>query len=159
MAEQPPEGPPKDGEGEGDSGGPDFGKMAGLQHLFRAIFESCIQANKAIEKRSLDFFKALYLDDDGKPRTTSIDGQEVANMVLVNHQSLSIEELEVEFELTLGDVSKGDEGHDDVDHQMSCDMSGASKNTAKCRILFKGGDPPEGIARINNSLVKTIKEH
>jgi len=160
MDETPAEPPtPDEPKGSGD-GGTDYSKLGGLQHLFQAIFEAGVQANKLIEKRSLEFFKKLYLDDEGKPRTTKINDQEIANMVLVNHQSLTIEELEIEFEIALGGLQQGDEDEEEVNREVSVDVAGnhSGRKMASCRIKFKGGDPPEGIASITTSLVKQIKE-
>jgi hypothetical protein len=138
------------------------GQYATFKKLVETIFESGVHATKLIEGRSLSMFQELYFNKDGTPKTTKVGDQEIANIALVNHQSLTIDELVIDFEVELGEVHSNDNDEEqNAKHDIHCDTAGAHthRRLAKCSIKFKGGDPPEGIARINNQLVKLIHEH
>jgi len=69
---------------------------------------------------------------------------------LANHQSLSLEKLDISFEVDLQNYDKG----------QAIVSTGSkwfgSSTKAKIEMSFKGEKPSEGVMKINDSLVKTI---
>jgi hypothetical protein len=82
-------------------------------------------------------------------------------ITLVPHNGLAIEEVSVEMKVKL---STADEGKDTKGNKVArvrkiiSDFSNreGGKELATITVKFKGGDPPEGLARIKDNLIKLI---
>lgn len=87
---------------------------------------------------------------------------QVPMQTLVTGQSLAIEELTISMDIELqGMDERSDVGctHRKLKINPSIGGNGwfaKKRNTAKISITFKGQDPPEGYARIDNQLIKLL---
>ena len=86
-------------------------------------------------------------------------------ITLVPHNGMAIKEVEIEMEVALspGDSeeinkSKATKKKPSKIHQFITDLSRRNKGRkmAKIKVKFNGQDPPEGLARIKDSLIKII---
>ena len=86
--------------------------------------------------------------EDGKMIEKEV---KVPMYTLAQHQSMKIDELEITFCVNLEDL----QDQETVAHGFGI-FKKESDSRAKIRMSFKGGEPAEGIMKINDSLVKTI---
>lgn len=133
------------------------GGLSGLHDLLEAIYGAGVSANSLIQDRVLAHFKDTYFEDDGKPKTIKLNGADVAVLSLINYRSLLIDELELTFKIKIAGLDQGT--GDTIGKAVGLDIGSTEESgMATCRIKFKGGDPPEGIARIQNQTVLKIPE-
>ena len=155
-----------------------MGKSFPLQSLFQALHQAVSQAAHTAQQASLemltDYFTEIK-DADGNPsgvyvpRTMSLalpqhDGDEIKHVKhdvpvfsLVKHQAMSLETLEMVFDVEL-------HGLDDLDKGDTCEDVAVStptgpfrrKTMAKVTMTFKGSNPPEGTMRLNDKILKTF---
>lgn len=156
-----------------------------LDDFVGAIHTAVIKSTDIAETHELDHIrKQEYWIDTGdkdadggsiyKPRMVTVrlpiweDGVQaehdiqVPMQTLVTGQSLAIESLTVEMDVELQGMEEGaDVGctHRKLKINPSIGGNGwfaKKRNTAKISITFKGQDPPEGYARIDNQLIKLL---
>jgi hypothetical protein len=89
---------------------------------------------------------------DGTWRT-----REVPEIALMHHHALQIEEVRLKFRVTMseGEVGQGVM----VELSRPADPSAAqavAPGSGEVEILFRRGDPPEGIARVSGEYYKTL---
>ena len=146
-----------------------------LDNVFQGIYKSIVEAQNTIEQHYVGEIKEDYFDKDGNPYMIKIQlpqgtdgGMKEVNIpviTLVPHNGMAIKEVEIEMEvsLTLGDSEKINQS--DVTQKKPSrikkfitDLSRRNKGSkmAKIKVKFNGQEPPEGIARIKDSLVKII---
>jgi len=134
-----------------------------FDHLIQCLYNSVVYAQRYVETEHLKRVIGTYFDDHGRPVTKKIilptaEGDqevEIPIMTLAGHNHLKIDNLEMEFEVDLGQF----ENSDNHQKRRMIAMIGRKdpKNTlAKVKLTIKNGDTPEGIARINDKIVKTI---
>jgi len=79
---------------------------------------------------------------------------------LTTGQSLKIDEITVEMEVELQGLDDSDpHAHDHCTLMVNTNSGGGllkKSNRAKLSVTFKGQDPPEGYARIDNQLIKLL---
>jgi hypothetical protein len=137
-----------------------------LTELFKSLHASVEEATDvsrcAVNRWIEQFFT---VDEDGKytPKYVTmimpvmVGGQMVEKEIripmytLANHQSMKIDELEIDFCVNLEDL----QDKETIAHGFGL-FKKQSDNRAKIRMSFKSGEPAEGIMKINDSLVKTI---
>ena len=147
-----------------------------LQSLLEALHQAVNQATNVAKESSLEGLKDFFYethDDKGdptgewKPKTIklilpSAEGSEIKSEAyevplysLVNHQSMSIDELKMDFEVELlGLDNLPDSG---TTHLMASPPGVFSKKTiAKVEVTFKGGAASEGMMKINDKIIKTF---
>ena len=101
----------------------------------------------------------LPMWEDGKQTEKDI---QVPMQTLVTGQSLAIEALTVEMDVELQGMEDGaDVGCTHRKLKINPTVGGngwfaKKRNTAKISITFKGQEPPEGYARIDNQLIKLL---
>jgi hypothetical protein len=87
---------------------------------------------------------------------------QVPMQTLVTGQSLSIDQMSVEMEVELQGMEEGADvgcAHRKLRINPAVGGNGwfaKKRNTAKISITFKGQEPPEGYARIDNQLIKLL---
>jgi hypothetical protein len=132
-----------------------------LQTLIRTIKSSIVRSTQVLEDHHLRRLSE-YFNEDGTPETVELelDGKkcQVPAFTLVNHQSLSIEGLEMEFKARLFDY--------DVPKDTSCDCEvlvdvkkpkdDNPDEFAHIKISFKQTDSPEALQRINDQLLQQL---
>jgi hypothetical protein len=150
-----------------------------LQALFQAIHRSVVKATRVAQDASLkslqkDYFTEVH-DESGKPTGTlkpktvvmtlpHQEGPEIKKIpyevplfALVKHQAMTIDELEMDFEVELHGLEQLQVDDDEDETVLSASTSGGAfsrKTIAKVRMKFKGDDPPEGVLRLNDKVLK-----
>ena len=142
----------------------------GLDEIFQSIYSSVVEAQNTIESHYLGEIVEDYFEKDGSPKMIRVKmpGKEgklqeihVPAISLVPHQGILIDEVEVEMKVKLS----GSEEEKDSKGQkqgklkkINTDFSNrdGGKELATIRVKFKGSDPPEGLARIKDNLIKFI---
>jgi hypothetical protein len=159
--------------------------MAGEQSFdsfIEGIQHACHNAVRGMQDQHLELFDRYFekeLDDQGaetghlRPKIVTLmmpstsshkeDDYEiqVPLFTLVPLRSIVIEQLKVEFEVRINAAK------DDVDRKQrprnflmvdtgGWNLFGKGGKHAKVEVIFKGADPPEGVVRLNNQVVKTL---
>ena len=114
-----------------------------LDDIFQSIYSSVVEAQNTIESHYLGEIVDDYFEKDGTPKViiVKLPGQDgklkdvhIPAISLVPHQGILIDEVEVEMKVKLS----------------------GSKELATIRVKFRGEQPPEGLARIKDNLIKVI---
>ena len=143
----------------------DLTPSGSFDELLRAIYNSATFAQRKIETEHMAHVLRTYFDDDGTPKCYRIklptnDGGETETdiplLTLAPSQHLSISELEMEFDVDIGQFDC--EESDGKKIRARIGSENHHKNKAKIQIKFKGSAPPEGIARVNDQLIKILPD-
>lgn len=146
--------------------------------LIEAITNAVVQAREATERQHfklIDYYFEQKEQGDGNDLVAKtvqiyvpsmeIDGEkhepvEVPLITLVPMNSLKIDEVSVEFDAHLGGIDQSETQEKKHGAQMALAMGGGrkigGKNNVKVKVTMKGGDPPEGVVRINDRILKLI---
>ena len=106
---------------------------------------------------------STYFDDDGNPITFKVnlpsnDGEvkeaAIPLLTLAPNSHLTISELEMKLKVDLGQFN---DDENIKNNKLSAKIgTGDKTNLAKIRIKMTGANAPEGLARINDQLVKIL---
>ena len=134
-----------------------------FNQLVKSLYRSTVLAQSKVEQLHYQNFITNYFDEDGKPNFITLtlpsndgDGSHSVNvdvpLLTLSHSThLNIKELEIEFEVELGHFE------DIEDDEISAKVSSVSgKNMAKIKLKLDAANPPEGIARIRQELIKIL---
>ena len=140
-----------------------------LDHLTKGLYDAVVQAQNLAEKQHIE---ALYdyLDEDGNPKciTIKIEGKDVnvPLATLVPHSSIKIKELTMDLKVKLNNFGKrksnimssifGKGCAGAIEADLGASILPIKNNYANLKITFEGADPPEGLVRLNNNLIKQI---
>ena len=146
-----------------------------LDNVFQGIYKSIVEAQNTIEQHYVGEIKEDYFDKNGKPYMVPVQlpvGQNgemktinIPVITLVPHNGMSIKEVEIEMQVALSpgeseeiNKSKTTKKKPSRIRSFLTDLSNRNKGheMAKIKVKFNGQDPPEGLARIKDSLVKII---
>jgi len=141
-----------------------------LDDIFRGIYSSVVEAQNAIEQHYLGEVTEDYFDEDGSPKMILLqlpgsDGKmrevHVPAISLVPHYGLAIDEVTVEMKVKLSTSDEDKETKGTKVGKVKKIISDFSnreggKELATIIVKFKGKDPPEGLARIKDCLIKII---
>lgn len=147
------------GEGQGSH-------ISSLDSLVEAVYNSVTYAQRKVETEHLSRVMSTYFDKEGNPVTFKVNlpgnnGEitetAVPLLTLSKNSHLSIKELEMELKVDLGHF--GDKENSDL-KKLSAKMSGPRKsdNLTTIKIVMKGTDPPEGLAKLNDQLIKILPD-
>lgn len=144
-------------------------KGAFLDHLTKGLYDAVVQAQNLAENQHIEAL-GKYINEDGSPKCMKmlIGGQkvDVPLATLAPQSSIKIKELTMELKVRLnrfgkrksklggGIFCKGDAGAIAAD--LGASILPTKNNYANLKITFEGADPPEGVVRINNNLIKQI---
>ena len=149
--------------------------MNSLDNVFQGIYKSIVEAQNTIEQHYLGEIKEDYFAKDGKPYMIPVQLPNGANgemktinipvVTLVPHNGMAIKEVQVEMKVALSEGESEEINSNESTkkkpsriRKFLTDLS--NRNTgqemAKITVKFNGQDPPEGLARIKDSLVKLI---
>ena len=142
----------------------DEGSLNSLDKLVQAIYNSVTFAQRKVETEHLKMVMSTYFDDDGNAKTFKVqlpgNGGEISTVdipqiTLTNNSHLAIDEIEMKLAVNLSHFA--DEINNE-NHKLCAKMAGArgQNNLTKIRIKMKGKDTPEGIATINDQLIKLL---
>jgi len=141
-----------------------------LEGIFQSIYSAVTESQNTIEQHYLGEIVEDYFEKDGTPKmiVAKLPGKNgelrevrIPSITLVPHQGILIDEVEVEMKVKLS----GSEDEKDTKAQKQgkirkiiTDFSNreGGKELATIRVKFKGSDPPEGLARIKDNLIKFI---
>jgi len=140
-----------------------------LDHLTKGLYDAVVQAQALAENQHIEAI-GKYMNEDGTPKCMKmvIGGNEidVPLQTLSTQSSIKIKELKMKLKVKLsnfgkresrfggGIFRKKDAGAIEADLGSSI-LPGRS-NYADLEITFEGTDPPEGLVRLNNNLIKQI---
>ena len=141
-----------------------------LDDIFQSIYSSVVEAQNTIEAHYLGEIVEDYFEKDGSPKMIRVKmpGKEgklqeihVPAISLVPHQGILIDEVEVEMKVKLSGSEEEKDSKGQKQGKLKkiiTDFSNrdGGNELATIRVKFKGSDPPEGLARIKDNLIKFI---
>ena len=159
IAPEPPPDPPPTGTSGGDGG-----SLNSLDKLVQAIYNSVTFAQRKVETEHLKMVMSTYFDDEGNARTFRVqlpgNGGEITTadiplITLTNNSHLAIDEIEMKLAVNL---SHFEDEINNENNKLCAKMAGTrgQDNLTKIRIKMKGKDTPEGLATINDQLIKIL---
>ena len=141
-----------------------------LDDIFQSIYSSVVEAQNTIESHYLGEIVDDYFEKDGTPKVivVKLPGQDgkpkdvsIPAISLVPHQGILIDEVEVEMKVKLSGSEEEKDSKGQKQGKLKkiiTDFSNreGGKELATIRVKFKGEQPPEGLARIKDNLIKVI---
>ena len=141
-----------------------------LDDIFQSIYSSVVEAQNTIESHYLGEIVDDYFEKDGTPKViiVKLPGQDgklkdvhIPAISLVPHQGILIDEVEVEMKVKLSGSEEEKDSKGQKQGKLKkiiTDFSNreGGKELATIRVKFKGKEPPEGLARIKDNLIKFI---
>jgi hypothetical protein len=140
-----------------------------LDHLTKGLYDAVVQAQALAENQHIEAL-GKYVNEDGTPKCLKmvISGEnvDVPLITLAPQSSIKIKELKMDLKVRLnsfgkrkskkggGIFCKKDAGAIDAD--LGSSILPTKNNYANLTITFEGSDPPEGLVRLNNNLIKQI---
>lgn len=135
-----------------------------LEALFSGLFHAVVEAQRSIEALAFDTSMSRYFNTDGSPKTVSIQMPshsdlnetrtvDVPLFTLVPHHSLATDEVTIELPVVINEHKAADGAPGSVNVAFS-DVN--QDKVGSIVIKFSGKDQPEGIAKINDRLLKLI---
>ena len=140
-----------------------------LDHLTKGLYDAVVQAQALAENQHIEAL-SKYVDEDGNPKCMKfvIEGKDVQVPLatLAPQSSIKIKELTMDLKVKLNNFGKResrsgggifrrrDAGAVSVD--LGASILPSKNNYANLKITFEGTDPPEGVVRLNNNLIKQI---
>ena len=141
-----------------------------LDDIFQSIYSSVVEAQNTIESHYLGEIVDDYFEKDGTPKViiVKLPGQDgklkdvhIPAISLVPHQGILIDEVEVEMKVKLSGSEEEKDSKGQKQGKLKkiiTDFSNreGGKELGTIRVKFRGEDPPEGLARIKDNLIKVI---
>ena len=140
-----------------------------LDHLTKGLYDAVVQAQSLAENQHIEALNK-YINEDGTPKCMEmvINEQKISIPLatLAPQSSIKIKELTMELKVRLnkfgkrksklggGIFCKEDAGAIGAD--LGASILPTRNNYANLKITFEGADPPEGVVRLNNNLIKQI---
>ena len=140
-----------------------------LDHLTKGLYDAVVQAQALAENQHIEAL-GKYVNEDGTPKCMEMvingDNVNVPLATLAPQSSIKIKELKMKLKVKLnnfgkrksklggGIFSKEDAGAISAD--LGSSILPSKNNYADLEITFEGTDPPEGLVRLNNNLIKQI---
>ena len=151
-----------------------YKQVSFLDHLTKGLYDAVVQAQALAENQHIEALSKFF-DKKGKPLCMDIKipgnngEQQTVNVTLATlapQSSIKIKELTMEMKVRLSNYGKrkskkggcifkkGDAGAISVD--LGSSIFPRKNHYANLKITFEGTDPPEGLVRLNNNLIKQI---
>ena len=141
-----------------------------LDDIFQSIYSSVVEAQNTIESHYLGEIVDDYFEKDCTPKViiAKLPGQDgklkdvhIPAISLVPHQGILIDEVEVEMKVKLSGSEEEKDSKGQKQGKLKkiiTDFSNreGGKELATIRVKFRGEQPPEGLARIKDNLIKVI---
>ena len=140
-----------------------------LDHLTKGLYDAVVQAQALAENQHIEAL-GKYVNEDGTPKCMEMvingDNVNVPLATLAPQSSIKIKDLKMKLKVRLnnfgkrksklggGIFSKEDAGAISAD--LGSSILPSKNNYADLEITFEGTDPPEGLVRLNNNLIKQI---
>ena len=151
-----------------------FKKGGFLDHLTKGLYDAVVQAQSLAENQHIEAISKFF-DKDGNPECMdiTIPGNEgkpqsvkVPLVTLSPQSSIKIKELTMELKVKLGSFGKRKsrlgggifckEDAGAINADLGASILPKRNQYATLKIVFEGTDPPEGLVRLNNNLLKQI---
>ena len=143
--------------------------MEVFDDLISAIQEAVIRAHESSEEQHIRMMDRFFDSETGEPEIMSINlpyidpSQEdiqykevkVPKICLVPFNSIKIRDIEVTAEVEFQNI-KSDNGERKISAKLRGGGFGRKANKAKIKIRVQGGDPPEALLKLNDTLVKVL---
>ena len=147
----------------------EFKKGNFLDHLTKGLYDAVVQAQALAENQHIEAL-SKYVNEDGTPKCMKmvINGEEinVPLATLAPQSSIKIKELTMDLKVKLNNFGKRKSKIDGgifckedagaIDADLGSSILPTRNNYANLKITFEGTDPPEGVVRLNNNLIKQI---
>ena len=151
-----------------------YKKGSFLDHLTKGLYDAVVQAQALAENQHIEALSKFF-DKDGNPLCMDIKlpdnkgGEQnvrVPLATLAPQSSIKIKELSMEMKVKMGSFGKRksrkgggifckkDAGAINAD--LGASILPKRNQYATLKITFEGTDPPEGLVRLNNNLIKQI---
>tara|TARA_Y100001938_G_scaffold104407_1_gene142526 strand:- start:4325 stop:4780 length:456 start_codon:yes stop_codon:yes gene_type:complete len=146
-----------------------YKKGSFLDHLTKGLYDAVVQAQALAENQHIEAL-AKYINEDGTPKCMNMvingDNVNVPLATLAPQSSIKIKELSMELKVKLGSFGKrksrlgggifkhGNAGSISAD--LGASILPKRNQYATLKVTFEGTDPPEGLVRLNNNLIKQI---
>ena len=140
-----------------------------LDHLTKGLYDAVVQAQSLAENQHIEAI-SKYVNDDGTPKCMRmvINGENVMVplVTLAPQNSIKIKELTMDLKVKLNNFGKRKsksgggifckEDAGAISADLGSSILPMRNNYANLKITFEGTDPPEGVVRLNNNLIKQI---
>jgi hypothetical protein len=140
-----------------------------LDQLTKGLYDAVVQAQALAENQHIEAL-SKYVNEDGTPKCMKmvISGQEVhvPLATLAPQSSIKIKELTMELKVKLNNFGKREsrcgggifrsKDAGAVSADLGASILPIKNNYANLKVTFEGTDPPEGLVRLNNNLIKQI---
>ena len=140
-----------------------------LDHLTKGLYDAVVQAQALAENQHIEAL-SKYVNEDGTPKCMRMDinGENVMVplMTLAPQSSIKIKELTMDLKVRLNNFGKRESKRGGgifrkkdagaVTADLGSSILPTKNNYANLKITFEGTDPPEGVVRLNNNLIKQI---
>ena len=140
-----------------------------LDHLTKGLYDAVVQAQSLAENQHIEAL-SKYVNEDGTPKCMKMvlngENVDIPLATLAPQSSIRIKELKMSLKVKLnsfgkrksklggGIFCKEDAGAISAD--LGSSILPTKNNYANLEITFEGTDPPEGLVRLNNNLIKQI---
>ena len=140
-----------------------------LDHLTKGLYDAVVQAQALAENQHIEAL-GKYVNEDGTPKCMKmvISGEtiNVPLATLAPQSSIKIKELSMELKVKMGSFGKRKsrlgggifckEDAGAINADLGASILPKRNQYATLKITFEGADPPEGLVRLNNNLIKQI---
>ena len=140
-----------------------------LDHLTKGLYDAVVQAQALAENQHIEAL-SKYVNKDGTPKCMKmvINGEtiNVPLATLAPQSSIKIKELTMDLKVKLNNFGKRKsklgggifckEDAGAIGADLGSSILPTRNNYANLKITFEGSDPPEGVIRLNNNLIKQI---
>ena len=151
-----------------------YKKGSFLDHLTKGLFDAVVQAQALAENQHIEALNKFF-DKDGNPLSLDVkipdaNGKnQVVNVPLATlapQSSIKIKELSMEMKVKMGSFGKRKsrlgggifckEDAGAINADLGASILPKRNQYATLKVVFEGPDPPEGLVRLNNNLIKQI---
>ena len=140
-----------------------------LDHLTKGLYDAVVQAQALAENQHIEAL-SKYVNKDGTPKCMKmvLNGEtiKVPLATLAPQSSIKIKELTMDLKVRLNNFGKRKskkgggifckEDAGAIGADLGASILPSRNNYANLKITFEGTDPPEGMVRLNNNLIKQI---
>ena len=145
-----------------------------LDHLTKGLYDAVVQAQALAENQHIEAL-GKFFDKKGKPLCMDIKipgsngEQQTINVPLITlspQSSIKIKELSMEMKVKMGSFGKRKsrkgggifckEDAGAINADLGASILPKRNQYATLKVTFEGTDPPEGLVRLNNNLIKQI---
>ena len=151
-----------------------YKKGSFLDQLTKGLYDAVVQAQALAENQHIEAI-GKFFDEKGNPICMDLkvplnDGKiqsvKVPLMTLAPQSSIKIKELSMELKVKLGSFGKRKsrlgggifckEDAGAINADLGASILPKRNQYATLKVIFEGTDPPEGLVRLNNNLIKQI---